>query len=75
MVCLHTDAGQRSDGPAGTMIAGNPLGKNQCHLAGLGRNMEMGVIDIFRRVGEIDEKCDGQRGDGAGEQKRNGDKI
>ena len=51
---LHANAGQRADGPAGTMIPRNPLGKDQRHLAFVGGNLQVRVIDVSRSIGQID---------------------
>src|SRR5438270_10163019 len=60
----HVDAGQRSNGTAGAMIAGNPLGKDQRHLSSMNlirmnRKLQVRMIDVARSVGEINVQADG----------------
>jgi hypothetical protein len=59
---LDANSGQRANRAAWTVIAGNPLGEHQRHLAGVHRNLKVCVINVAGRVGEINVQADGLGG-------------
>src|SRR5581483_4897438 len=52
-------AGLVDDRAGGAVLAGNPLGVNERHRAGLHRHRLPGVEDLARSIGEVDGESDG----------------
>ena len=53
------DAGDVVDGAGGAMVAGNPFWRGESDGAGLNRNVDFGVVELARSVGEVGGDLDG----------------
>jgi len=54
------DAGDVADGACGAMVAGDPLRRSERDGAGFDGDVDLGVVDLARRVREVGR--DGDRG-------------
>ncbi len=53
------DAGDVVDGAGGAVVAGDPLGGGEGDGAGFDGEVDLGVVELARRVGEVGGDLDG----------------
>jgi hypothetical protein len=53
------DAGDLVDGAGGAVVAGNPLGCGERDQAGLDGDVDVGMVELARGVGEVRGDLDG----------------